>query len=1017
MKASRIFATLALAALMACPAYAQHSHFDTPERDLFECGEKFYRRDDYSASVRYCEDYLATLDPEGLRSEKARLSRKYIAFSAFYLRRDDAKLRLEQYIKDYPYTSEVSEADLYLGILEIEDGRYSQALKRFDDISASDLDDEQRLQLLYYNGYACINTKKWKDALYEFDQLMKLSDDEEYSVPAHYYHGVAHYNLGNYKDALKSLEPIDSTEVFDNVPYLICLCLYNDGDCGGLMKKGEKLLAGGAFEGRSEVQRLMGACAFGEGDYAAARDLLTEYRGSVRKMSREDWYLLGMSHFQTENWAEAVECLSKVPSKSDDDISQNSYFHIGSAYLKLGDKNKARMAFESASKYKRSPSLREDALYNYAVLTYLSGSGHFNESLNVFERFLSEFPESKHRDEIYRCLVNIYLTTNNYTAAYNSIQKIKTESPIIKEAEERVLYGLSLDCIANRQYAPATRHLKKIVEAKKNYDAEILRKSMFWYAECLYKGGRYDEAISYYKEYLEKKNSRKDANYAMAYYGIGYCHIKKGDYAQAPEYLSRFCTLKAKDGDKLLLVDAHNRIGDCYFYRRQYPAAYKAYEQAYELGGGLSGADYALYSMGMIAGLQRSYDKKIQTMQQLLDKYPKSDYVDDAMFEMASAYEERGQTLKAISAYEEICGRYKRANPLVRKARLQIAMLQYNSGDLNSAIESFKYVVQTYPRSEEASTALSTLEIIMVDNNRVAEYNEIAKKAGKTSSAKEDSLTYKASERIYFKDDFAGAEKNFRKYLETYPEGRYANLARYYMANCLFRLGRHEAALVQYALLAEDPDNPNMELTLRRAADLSYDKKDYKSAYGYYSQLKEEGSTDARQYAKAGMLRSAYEGEDYRSAIDVAGELVLENSPGSDIAPEARYKRMKSYLALGEGDKALPDMEQLSKDVRSEYGAEAKYLLAQRYYDIKNYDMAEKEFFSFVEAGTPHAYWMARAFLLIADVYSARGEYFEAKQYLQSLKDNYDGAEADIAEGIETRMETIQKHEEESVSE
>ena len=51
---------------------------------------------------------------------------------------------------------------------------------------------------------------------------------------------------------------------------------------------------------------------------------------------------------------------------------------------------------------------------------------------------------------------------------------------------------------------------------------------------------------------------------------------------------------------------------------------------------------------------------------------------------------------------------------------------------------------------------------------------------------------------------------------------------------------------------------------------------------------------------------------------------------------------------------------------------------------------------NYIEVSTPHTYWLARSFVLLADVYMKLGRNLDAKQYLLSLKQNYQ-ADDDIA--------------------
>lgn len=123
-----------------------------------------------------------------------------------------------------------------------------------------------------------------------------------------------------------------------------------------------------------------------------------------------------------------------------------------------------------------------------------------------------------------------------------------------------------------------------------------------------------------------------------------------------------------------------------------------------------------------------------------------------------------------------------------------------------------------------------------------------------------------------------------------------------------------------------------------------------------------------------------------------------------EIMREAKYLRATSLITLSRESEAMTDLKELALNTKSAEGAEAKYRIAQIYFDNKDYAAAESEVFSYVENGTPHQYWLARSFVLLADIYHVQGDDFQAQQYLESLRENYKSDDDDIEEMIETRI-------------
>ena len=120
------------------------------------------------------------------------------------------------------------------------------------------------------------------------------------------------------------------------------------------------------------------------------------------------------------------------------------------------------------------------------------------------------------------------------------------------------------------------------------------------------------------------------------------------------------------------------------------------------------------------------------------------------------------------------------------------------------------------------------------------------------------------------------------------------------------------------------------------------------------------------------------------------------------------YYRAKAYLNQNAPQKATADLQVLAKDTRTLYGAEAKYLLAQQLYDQGDYAAAEKEVLDYIEQSTPHAYWLARSFILLSDVYVAMDKKLDARQYLLSLQQNYQ-ANDNIADMIKERLDKLEE--------
>ena len=85
--------------------------------------------------------------------------------------------------------------------------------------------------------------------------------------------------------------------------------------------------------------------------------------------------------------------------------------------------------------------------------------------VGAFDRFIQDYPNSKHLDEIYSCLASVYMNEKNYSAAIESIDKMKTSNPKMLQAKENALFQLGVSCFLKKDYNEALNYFSRSIES------------------------------------------------------------------------------------------------------------------------------------------------------------------------------------------------------------------------------------------------------------------------------------------------------------------------------------------------------------------------------------------------------------------------------------------------------------------------------------------------------------------------------------------------------------------------
>ena len=999
-----------LLSLFAGITSAQHTLIYINSDALFNQGKELFAQRKFAASYRSFEDFLKKIDLTAAGQQQE--AEFYMAANAYELRQENAAELLNKYLDQHPYTPFWDKTNCMLGMLLFEKKKYDKAQKYFEQVNDRNLSTNERTDFMFSKGYTYLQTKNYPQALAVFKELKSMNT--RYNLSATYYYAYTEYTLGNYAVALPEFLKIENNEAYKNiVPYYIVQIYYSQKEYDKLNDRAEELLKNNPEnKNNAEVYRIMGEIAYRKHDYKKAISYLKSYEKIFPQVLRNDMYLLGLSYFQTGDYSNTVKYLSKATTEKDE-MSENAYLHLGNSYVKLKDIANARMAYEASLRTNFNKTVREEALYNYALTTFQTTSA-FGESVKAFEQLLKEFPDSKYTDEAYDYMTSAYLTTKNYEAAYQSLQKIKQPNSKLLETKQYLLYQIGTEAFMQNKLDKAIDYFTLSLVSSKTgkYSAECL----YWRSESNFRSNHPEQSIYDLNAFFNNPNASSSDNYNIANYALAYGYFSKKNYTDALNWFLKYVNIESNTS-LTTYPDALNRIGDCYFNARSFVKAESYYSKAASISPNT--ADYALFQAAYVTGLQKNYSGKIAKLESLLSKYPKSEYTDDALYEMGRSYLMMENDGKAISTYQRLLDT-KPTSALARKAALEIGMINFNGKEYDQAISAFKSVIAKYPGSEESYTALESLETVYIETNDVSSYLAYTKTLGRTISTKtanrEDSISYIAAEKQYMNGKYEQAISGLKSYLNKFCSGgRYCTTAQYYIADSYYRINDKVNALASYQALMKIAGNQYTEESVLRSAEITYDQKEYQLALSYFKQLQTVAQSNENKNAgRLGVLRCSYFLKDNETTISIVNEIMADPKAGNELKAEARYNRAKAYLALNETTKATTDLKTLAADTRTANGAECKYLLANVYFGSGMLAETEKEVLDFAKKNTPYQFWLARSFVLLSDVYIKQNNDFQAKQYLLSLQKNYTTVD-EIQTLISERLSAISEREKNTI--
>jgi TolA-binding protein len=965
-------------------------------------GMELFYKEKYPAAIKLFDNYIK----ENNQGNELTVSEAsyYRALATIYLFNPDGEYRMITFIRTHPESPRINEAWLALGDYFYQNKNYRKAVTYYEEVNRQELTPEKLPEYFFRLGYSLYIRGNKPRALLMFSEIKDV--DTEYTPPALYYFSQIAYEEKMYETAMDGFTRLKNDETFGSVvPFYIVQMLYLKKDYDQILAMAPELLKSAGKERAIELYRFIGDAYFNKENYKEALPFLEKFATGTKISGREDKYQLGYCYYKTGDIDKAISIFSAIASGSDM-LSQNIWYLLGDCYLQKGDKKRAQFGFAQASKLNFDKKISEDALFNYAKLTYETSYAPFGEVIAAFTDYIERYPGSERLEEAYNYLVATYMQIKNYQAALASLDKIRSKDARLEEAYQRVAFFRGLELFRNMEMDAALDMFDKSLKYGK-YNRQLRARAFYWKGEAYYRLGRYEEARDSYTSFMGIPGSMLLNEYQLVRYNLGYALFNLQDYSNAITHFKTFESAVANVSSDIM-ADARNRIADCYYITTNYPSAITYYDKVIDYG--KVDADYAMFQKGFSLGLMNNEKGKVDILTSLTQRYPSSSYVANAIYERGRAYVVLQDFKSGEADFSTIINSFP-STQFVPGAMVQLGLLYFNRGENSKAVEQFKKVIENFKSTPEARAAMTGLKNTYVDMNDVESYFAYVKSLqgyGDVSLTEKDSLLYASGENLYITGKYDRATEIFTNYLNEFPNGSFLQNVQFYLAECYNKSGNTDQALKLYTSVAGEPNNQFTERSLIAAGSIYFTKEDYKSSFDYYVRLEKTATTSENKVtAFRGQLRSAYQLGDAQKTIAAADKIIGGINIPEELLREAVFMKAKANYSLNNFNEALNDFRKLATEVVSSEGAESKYMVAELLYRDNKLPEAERVIQEFIDQKSPHQYWTGRIFILLADISVKEGDLLQARVTLESLRDYYTIDNDGILDEVKSKLDSL----------
>jgi len=571
---------------------------------------------------------------------------------------------LERFLKKYPDSDKLAEAELLIGQCLFRQNRFLDALAKFEELENQAYARASRDAIIYWIAEVHFRGNNFSKAADYYKKIIADFPNSTYRAAAYYSLGWSYFQEKLFSEAVRNFEAV--TDEFPEGDYT--------------QDSSYKIIEG----------------FYNLKNYQSVKDrvegYLKKYPKDISRFSYLHFYLAEANYY-LDDFKEAIKEYQKVTSSTQDrKLTALSELGISWSYLKSEDYTQAEDNFSK---------IRGSDLEEADRSTLLLGRAIIAEELNrhkdakaFFDQLLDSTDDPLVSVQAYVGKADCLYNLGDYPGAIEVYEEgvSKISEIIPQDMVDKLHYGLAWAFLKEAKFKEAIGEFQKV--AKLSEERTVKISALCQIGDTYQDSGEFSRAIAVYDSILKDYPESHYSDYVQ--YQLGTSLLKTGNYDGA---ILAFQKLKKEYSSSKLLDDASYALGLSYFQRENYVAAGEIFENFQNDFKESNLGAQAMYLLGASLYNRAKFSEAIEVYKNIIRAYNQdSELVQKSEYEIADCFYRMGNEKEAMSRFKVLRTKYP-DSALTPEVVWWLGEYYYRNNKLTLARRYFSSLIKDFPDS------------------------------------------------------------------------------------------------------------------------------------------------------------------------------------------------------------------------------------------------------------------------------------------------------------------------------